>query len=282
MRQLRLAAAGLALTLLALPAAAAAAVQLGRVDASAYPTLRTSVVSPAGASVAPAISENGSPVAGLQETNLGRTKAIATLIDRSQSMRGKPLADAIVAARSFVQAKNASDQVAVIAFGSRPLTRSPFSTAKLDADESLANLTPDKVSGTALYDAIALAARQLRSNELPGRVIVVLTDGADKGSRIEINQAINAARAANAAVYAIGIEGTGFTSDPLVQITTATGGRYYGASSTSGLAAVYRTIADTLKRTWRIQYVTSARPGDQIRVAASVIGHGSAVSRLSE
>ena len=42
--KLRLAAAGLALTVLAFPAAAAAAVQLRGVDATAYPTVRASVV----------------------------------------------------------------------------------------------------------------------------------------------------------------------------------------------------------------------------------------------
>ena len=106
MNKLRLAAAGLALTLLALPAAAAAAVQVGHVDATAYPTMRVSIVSPAGASVPPAITENGQPVAGLDEQNLGKIKAISTLIDRSQSMHGKPLADAIAAARTFVGKKN--------------------------------------------------------------------------------------------------------------------------------------------------------------------------------
>lgn len=281
MRKIRLAAAGLTLTLLALPAAAAAAVQLGRVDASAYPTMRASIVSPAGASIAPTIWENNQPVAGLQEQNLGRIKAIATLIDRSQSMHGKPIADAIGAARSFVGAKNPVDQLAVIAFGSKPLVISPFSTAKLDADEALAGLRPDKTLGTALYDAIVVAARQLKANELPGRVIIVLTDGADKGSKHTIEQAYNAALDANAAVYAIGIEGEGFTSDPLVEIADRTGGQYYAAHSTSSLTGVYAKIAATLKRTWRIQYVTASRPGDHVNVTASVVGHGSAISKLS-
>jgi tight adherence protein B len=280
-RKVRLAAAGLALTLLALPAAAAAAVQLGRVDTSAYPTIRTSIVSPAGASVMPTITENGRPVSDLQEQNLGQIKALGMLIDRSQSMRGKPLTDAIAAARSFVAAKNGSDQLALIAFGSRPLTLSPFSTAALDADESLANLSADKTQGTALYDAIVVSARQLKSNDLPGRVIVVLTDGADKGSKHSIEQAIAAARDANSAVYAIGIEGAGFTPDPLIEIADKTGGQYYGASSTSSLGAVYAKIADTLKRTWRVQYLTSARPGDRIHVAASVVGTGVASNSVS-
>ena len=277
----RLAAAGLALTFLALPAAAAAAVQVGRVDATAYPTIRMSIVSPAGARVVPAITEDGRAVAGLDEQNLGQTKAISTLIDRSQSMHGKPLADAIAAARAFVGRKNGSDQLAVIAFGSKPQTLSPFSTAALDAQESLTGLAADKTQGTALYDAIVVAARQLKANELPGRVIVVLTDGADKGSTHSIGDAIAAARQANAAVYAIGIEGEGFTPDPLLQIADQTGGQYYGASSTSALAAVYAKIADTLKRTWRIQYVTASRPGDRIHVQAAVIGQGTATGTLT-
>ena len=280
-RKLRLLAAGLALTLLVLPAAAAAAVQLRGVDASAYPTIRASVVSPSGASVAPTITENGLPVAGLQEQNLGQAKAIATLIDRSQSMRGKPLADAIRAGRAFVAAKQPADQLAVVAFGSKPLTLSPFSTVKLDADSALAHLSTDRLRGTALYDAITTAAQQLKASPLPGRVIIVLTDGADNASNRSIQQAIAAAHDANAAVYTIGVEGNGFTADPLLQISESTGGQYYGASSTSGLASVYGTIAQTLKRTWRVQYVTASRPHDRIHVAASVVGQGSAVHTIA-
>ena len=93
MSRFRLAVAGLALIVLTLPAAAAAAVQLRGVDASAYPTIRASIYTPDGGGK-PALWENGTPVVGFQAQNLGSVKAIATLIDRSQSMRGKPLAAA--------------------------------------------------------------------------------------------------------------------------------------------------------------------------------------------
>ena len=279
MRQLRLAAAGLALIVLALPTAANAAVQLRGVDASAYPTIRASVVSPQGASTQPAITENGHAVAGLQTQNLGRAKAIALVIDRSQSMKGKPLAAASAAARAFLSAKKAADEVAVFAFGSAPLALAPFSTFKGEGDAALARLRPDRARGTALYDAISVAALSLKNHPLPGRVLIVLTDGADNASKRTIKQAIAAARDANAAIYTIGIEGKGFTSDPLFEISGSTGGQYYGASSTSDLASVYGTIAETLKRTWRIQYVTAARPGDRIRVSAAVVGQGTAAGQ---
>jgi tight adherence protein B len=279
-RQVRLAAAGLAIVL-AVPAAAAAGVQLRGVDASSYPTVHASVVSSTGTRIAPAISENGRPVAGLLARNLGAAKAIALLVDRSQSMRGAPLADASAGARAFVGAKQPADEVSVIAFGSRTLTLSPFSTARADADAPLARLIPDKDQGTALYDAIVAGAHQLEGNPNPGRVMIVLTDGADKGSKRDLKAAVAAAREANAAVYAIGIEGTGFTSDPLVELTQSTGGQYYGASSTSSLARVYGNIAETLKRTWRIEYVTSARPGDHVNLTAALVGEGSAAQRFS-
>ncbi|HEY8727896.1 MAG TPA: type II secretion system F family protein [Gaiellaceae bacterium] len=274
MSRFRLAVAGLAFIILALPAAAAAAVQLRGVDATAYPTMHASIYTPTGGGK-PALWENGTPVAGFQAQNLGSVKAIATLIDRSQSMRGKPLADASAGARAFVAAKRAADELSVIAFGSKVATLSPFSTVKRDADLPLGRMTTDSVKGTALYDAVIAAANQLKGNPLPGRVIIVLSDGADNASSGSLTTAIKAAREANALIYAIGIEGEGFTSDPLEQLASSTGGQYYGAASTSALAGVYKSIADALKKTWRIQYVTAARPGDHIRLTASIVGEGS-------
>lgn len=274
MSRLRLAVAGLAFILLAVPAAAGAAIQLRGVDATAYPTIRASVYTPTG-NGRPALWENGTAVAGFQAQNLGSVKAIATLIDRSQSMRGKPLADAAAGARAFVAAKQEADELAVIAFGSKVSTLSPFSTVNRDADLPLGRMTPDRAKGTALYDAVIAAANQLKGNPLPGRVIIVLSDGADNASSGSLATAIRAAGEANASIYAIGIEGQGFTPDALKELASSTGGQYYGATSTSNLAGVYSSIAAALKKTWRIQYVTAARPGDSIRLTASIVGEGS-------
>ena len=274
MSRIRLAVAGLAFILLAVPAAAGAAIQLRGVDATAYPTIRASVYTPTG-NGRPALWENGSAVVGFQAQNLGSVKAIATLIDRSQSMRGKPLADAAAGARAFVASKQAADELAVVAFGSKVSTLSPFSTVKRDADLPLGRMTPDSAKGTALYDAVIAAANQLKGNPLPGRVIIVLSDGADNASSGSLATAIRAAGEANASIYAIGIEGQGFTPDALKELTSSTGGQYYGATSTSNLAGVYSSIAAALKKTWRIQYVTAARPGDSIRLTASIVGEGS-------
>jgi tight adherence protein B len=274
MSRFRLAVAGLAFILLAVPVAAGAAVQLRGVDTTAYPTIRASLYTPTG-NGKPALWENGAAVAGFQAQNLGSVKAIAAVIDRSQSMRGKPLADAAAGARAFVAAKQAADELAIIAFGSKVSTLSPFSAVRRDADVPLARMTPDRARGTALYDAVSAAANQLKGNPLPGRVIIVLSDGADNASSGSLATAIKAASEANASIYAIGIEGQGFTAEPLMELASSTGGQYYGTGSTSDLAGVYASIAAALKKTWRIQYVTAARPGDSIRLTASIVGEGS-------
>jgi tight adherence protein B len=265
---------------LAAAAPASARVELSGVDTSAFPTIRATVVSSAGSSVAPKLTENGTPVVGLTEENLGRAKAVVLAVDDSRSMRGKPLAAAAAAARDFVGRKPAADAIAVVAFGPRPIALSNFSTATIDADAALRDLTVAPRDGTALYDAIVMSAQQLGTSPLAGRVLIVLTDGRDVSSQATLEQAIAAAHAANVSIYPIGMEGQGFDPAALKQLAAATGGRYFAASSTDALARDYGSIAQQLGHTWRVSYVTSARPGDRLRLEASVAHAGSAANSL--
>ena len=65
-----------------------------------------------------------------------------------------------------------------------------FSPAKIDSSSALDSLAVDRHQGTALYDAIVLAAQQLGKEENPARVIIVLTDGADVSSESSLNDAV--------------------------------------------------------------------------------------------
>jgi tight adherence protein B len=257
-------------------APAAASVRLTHVDTSAYPTIRATVVSSAGQGVVPRVTENGVPVVGLQARNLGRAKAVVLAIDTSRSMKGKPLADAIKAARGFIDSKPAADAISVIEFGPQPIVLSGFSTSTIDADAAMRNMVLAGRQGTALYDAVELAANNLASSAYAGRVCIVLTDGSDVSSSATLPAVIAAAHNAGMAIYPIGIEGQGFDPSVLKQLAAATGGEYHGAASTAALGAVYASIATTLGKTWQLSYVTTARPGDRLHVEATATGAGAA------
>jgi tight adherence protein B len=268
--------ATLAAAALALPAGASAGVRLTGLDPTAYPTLRATLVSSAGPGATPILRENGHPVAAMTAQNLGCSKAVVLGVDRSRSMLGQPLAEAGAAARSFVAKKCAGDFVSVVAFGYGAYALSRPSASPIDADSALANLQVDAKQGTALYDGILLAVDQLKGENLASRVLVLLTDGHDAGSHHTLDEAIADARKAAVSVYAVGIEGEGFTPTALQRLARETGGQYFAASSAAALTKVYASVAATLNHTWRLEYITAARPGDKLHLDASVVGAGAA------
>ena len=93
---------------LAVPAANAG-VSVRSVGTSEYPVMRVTVLTSEPSSQPPKLRENGLAVRIDRTENLGAEKSVVLAIDRSQSMRGAPLAHAIAAARSFVASKPAQD-----------------------------------------------------------------------------------------------------------------------------------------------------------------------------
>ncbi|HEY6963569.1 MAG TPA: type II secretion system F family protein [Gaiellaceae bacterium] len=253
----------------ALPVAATAGgVRIAGVDPSGFPRIDVTAVAPQGAP-APKLSEDGHPVAGYAAVNLAREKAIVLALDRSESMSGRPLRLAVTAAQQFIAATGPHDHVGVVAFGSDAIPLTRFSSSPSDARAALEGLSVDSHSGTALYDAIVLAAQRLVGDERPGRAIVVVTDGKDVSSSASIDAAVRAAHAAHAAVYTIGIAGPSFTATALRRLASETGGSYHEAAGARDLRRVYASLADELARTWQLSYVTSARPGMHLTLRAT-------------
>ena len=211
---------------LALVSAAGASVEIRGLDTSGYPAVRLTVVSSKPVAQKPALAENGRVVTGLEAQNLGREKAVVLALDRSQSMTGGALSDAVAAARAFVDIKAAGDRLGLIAFGETANEQSVLSSSTGDLVTGLEAMQVDTHGGTALYDAVVQAAHALRSDPLAGRVIVLLTDGKNVGSGATLDDAVIAAHKAGAVVYAVGINGPQFDPAPLETLAGETGGRY--------------------------------------------------------
>jgi tight adherence protein B len=255
-----------------LPASASpAGSRIQAVDTSSFPSLRVTFVAPLGAGT-PTLRENGRPVASYQAVNLGRTKSIVVAIDRSQSMRGRPLANALAAVKQFAASAGPTDHVGVVAFGRSAVALTRLAATPAEAQDQIGGLSVDSKSGTALYDAIVLSADRLAQDQRPGRAIVVVTDGSDVSSIHSLSDAVSAAQHAHAAVYTIGIVGPAFNSASLRQLASETGGSYRQATSSRQLVQLYAGLRDELSRTWQLSYLTSARPGTQVNLAASANG----------
>src|SRR5438093_5804405 len=267
------------LALLATASGASAGVRLNGVDFGAYPTVGATVVTSAPSAAGPKLLENGRPVVGLQAVNLGRCKNVVLALDTSRSMAGKPLAEAAAAAAAFVATKPATDRITLVTFGQRATQQGPFSTATIDADNALRTLAVGANSGTALWDAVDLSARLLASQQ-GGRVVVLLTDGNDVGSRASESAAILSLHKAGAVVYPIAF-GSHADSSGLERLARETGGSFHAAATSTTLSGIYRSIGLELRRTWRVRYLTTARPGDKLELKASVGRFGSDTTSVS-
>jgi tight adherence protein B len=269
------------LAALVLPAAALGAGEVKHASATNFPHVQLTVVAPSSTQTPPKIRENGRPVAGIEATNLGVHKSVILAVDRSRSMLGKPLADATAAARAFVAAKPATDRIAVTTFATQAFALTGFSTSTIDADGALRTMSVDPVEGTKLYDDVVLSARMLAGEPLPARIIILVTDGQETESKASLDEAITAARSAGVNVFVIGIESARFKPEPLQRLADATNGNYYGAASTEALADVYTSIAEDLRRTWHLEYVTSARPGDRLDLVVELPGGDEVTAQLT-
>ncbi|HEV2713191.1 MAG TPA: vWA domain-containing protein, partial [Gaiellaceae bacterium] len=275
--------AGIALGAAALAAvpAAPAAVRVTGVDASAYPRVRLTVVSSVPVSKTPKLTENGKPVSGLRAENLGRAKSVALMVDRSRSMKGQPFANAVAAAKTFLRAKLPGDRVAVGTFATKPVMLTEFSPMAADAQSALSSLSVDKKEGTTLYDGVVKAARTFATESYSGRVVIVVTDGNETRSTASLENAIAAARETGVLLYVVAMESKQFNPAPLKRLALDSGGSYRGAHSSKQLSAIYAGIARELRRTWRVEYLTAARAGEQLALKATVPGAGSAGIELT-
>jgi Mg-chelatase subunit ChlD len=152
----------------------------------------------------------GHPQTGQQqysvETIENRNEAFRTVmvLDCSQSMAGRPFADATSALEKFIEVKRPQDQVAIVAVRDTPQGYQIVSTFQKDATMLRQRLADVRCDGkvTRLYDSIAAAlemcatASQGGINAAEGdyvilNSVIVLSDGKDEGSALKREELIS-------------------------------------------------------------------------------------------
>jgi len=123
--------------------------------------------------------------------------------------------------------------------------------------------TSGNSGATHLYDAAYLASTELLKNEVGRKVLIMLTDGEDQGSKEKLNTALEAAQKSNVIIYSIEISdrgfyysrGMGYSGDSVLhKLSEDTGGRVIRANNARDTGAAFRQIADELRTQYLIGY----------------------------
>jgi Ca-activated chloride channel family protein len=212
------------------------------------------------------IGDNGAPQQiSVFEPQTDQPLSVALLIDNSGST-AKDLKYEVDSVDRFVKALvregNPEDAVALYSFNWEIVRHNNFTRNLASIDKSLRALHGE--AGTALYDAILLAARDIQDRS--GRkILVVVTDGGDTVSRADFNRATEAAQLADAVIYPILVvpitnqAGRNVGGEnALTTFALRTGGRVFAPTLGTPMDQAF----DQILRDLRTQYLLGYYPRD--------------------
>jgi tight adherence protein B len=220
------------------------------------------------------VTENGGPVNDLTLSREGkgaRKTAVVIAIDESLTMKGKPIQNALDAAKQFAQGANPDQQIAIVTFNGNVNTQRPLSSSPQDIVNSLNN-KPEIAYGTKNYDALADSLKMIQDSGAPSGSVIILTDGQNVGSVAKPAQVLAALKAAHVRVFAVGLQSPAYEAGPLEQMANVTGGDYVKANTPEALKPLLASIGRQLAREFLLQYKTRQNPGKTVNVAVKVAG----------
>jgi Ca-activated chloride channel family protein len=214
--------------------------------------------------------------------------SMGILIDNSGSMLDKRGA-VNAAVLNLLNASNPQDATFIVNFSDQAFLDQGFTSDIGALNRGLARF--DSKGTTALYDAVAVSADELVNHgKLPKQVLLVITDGADNASRIDLEQAIRRVQnLGGPVVYTIGLlfgdekEESVRARITLVKLSQETGGIAYFPRTFQDLDNTAAEVAREIRDQYTIGYHSSkaASLGDYrvVRVEANAPKHGKLIVR---
>jgi len=145
----------------------------------------------------------------------------------------------------------------------RAIRRTTINTAGGLGPVTPGTIPNSNVGGTVLYDAIYLACHDQLGQEAGRKALVLLTDAEDEGSKVKIQDAVEAAQRADAVIHVLLIaDPGGFFANGMSyngagaakQMADDTGGRVVNVHDEKSLEKAFQEISEELRSQYVIGY----------------------------
>jgi VWFA-related protein len=194
------------------------------------------------------------------------------LLDTSESMAGDPLAAALAGAERWIRQTVGEDETMLALFSDRLLGTTDFLAPGAPLGEAVQGV--HATGGSAIYDALYYALNRL-DRRLGRRVIVLLSDGIDVSSTLDMDDVLWRSRRSQSVIYWLRLsavegrlqyastwrrpEANGRQLELLEQAVRDSGGRQINVSSPERIEEAFRQVLDEL----RSQYVLGIQPSER-------------------
>jgi Ca-activated chloride channel family protein len=211
--------------------------------------------------------------------------SIALVIDNSGSMyKKRPSVNK--SALDLIEASNPQDQAFVVNFSDEAFIDQDFTSDVSKLRDGLSHI--DSRGGTALYDAVVASADHLVNDaKRPKQVLVIITDGEDNASTLNLEQTIRRVQELSGPViYSIGLlfgdemsrAEVRHARRALEMLSTETGGLAYFPKSIDQVDEIAAEVARDIRSQYTIGYHSTkptSEPGfRRVQVTAEAKGMG--------
>lgn len=206
----------------------------------------------------------------------------AVLLDLSGSMSGVGCELALAGARAFLSRLSVADRAMVLAFSDRTLAVTPFRSSREDLS---AHPCPSPHRSSTVLNDHLYAGLRLLDEETSRRVVVLLTDGADVSSVLDMSDVLWKVEQSTATIYWIrvrdegatfksawrGVEDNRLQEELLERAVDLSGGRIVRLEDMSQIGSAFDAIVDELRSQYVLGYYSgNGASGDPRKMQVSV------------
>ena len=194
---------------------------------------------------------------------------LGLLIDTSGSEQYRLGAEQDAASRFLNQVLRKGDEAMVVSFDLDVDLLSDFTDDRAQLQRAIHHaqvnaggpmVTPGTLpsgpNGTHMYDAIWVTCGEKLATEAGRKALVIITDAEDFGSKVRVEEAIEAAQRSNTVVHFLLVHdpGQGWRPDIAHKIADQTGGRVIEVSSEKHLQEAFDQISEELRSEYTLGY----------------------------